>query len=208
MESITQFAERANRLTNQGIEAGLVKPYESELIEKLRNFYYMGIPASILLSTREMCDGHCERRAMLISMGMEVFTLVFGNIKSLEVQFGIEGAEHWWVEKDEWVYDTSKGYKVKKELYYEIEQPVIKKVFSKQDCLAWPEYQEILTSDIEEDKSMTPFTLPILEHYVPTSFFPKWLEAEIKRFKQQIGYDALYQEVLDDMLAKGFKMTS
>jgi len=206
-EAITleQYNKRYSKLKKYGIKKGLIKPYEYELIERLRNVYYGGCPASILLLMNKMCNGMCYDRSMLITMGMDDFQLVNGAIKGLELRFGLESANHSWAESNGWVYDTSLGYKIEKDLYYQMEEPLINKINSKQSCLDYIEYQEILEADIEKDKYVVPMLMPIWESLIPTSLFPEWLEQEITLFKEQIKYDELCQEVEDDMVAKGFR---
>ena len=50
-----------------GLSHGLILPYDDELINKLRNVYYGGIPASIILLSNGMSNGHCYDRALLMS---------------------------------------------------------------------------------------------------------------------------------------------
>ena len=50
-----------------GLQHGLIFPYDEELIQKLRNVYYGGIPASIILLSNAMSNGHCYDRALLMS---------------------------------------------------------------------------------------------------------------------------------------------
>ena len=50
-----------------GLRHGYIFPYDDELIIKLRNIYYGGIPASIILLSNVMSNGHCYDRALLMS---------------------------------------------------------------------------------------------------------------------------------------------
>lgn len=50
-----------------GLKNGFIAPYDDELIEKLRKVYYGGIPASVILLSNGMTNGHCYDRALLMS---------------------------------------------------------------------------------------------------------------------------------------------
>ena len=50
-----------------GLINGFIAPYDDELIEKLRKVYYGGIPASVILLSNGMTNGHCYDRALLMS---------------------------------------------------------------------------------------------------------------------------------------------
>lgn len=47
-----------------GLKNGLITPYDDQLIEKLREVYYGGIPASVILLSDGMTNGHCYDRAL------------------------------------------------------------------------------------------------------------------------------------------------
>ena len=50
-----------------GLKNGYIAPYDDDLIEKLRWIYDGGIPASILLLSNSMSNGHCYDRALLMA---------------------------------------------------------------------------------------------------------------------------------------------
>lgn len=53
------FVKKNKLLLYNGLLTGEVKPYDDELIRKLRNIYDGGLPASLLLLCRGMSSGHC-----------------------------------------------------------------------------------------------------------------------------------------------------
>ena len=59
--------KRYKMLLIYGLQHGLIFPYDDELIGKLRNVYYGGIPASIILLSNGMSNGHCYDRALFMS---------------------------------------------------------------------------------------------------------------------------------------------
>ncbi|MEG1900091.1 MAG: hypothetical protein RR161_00900 [Bacilli bacterium] len=193
-----------NLLFNYGVKSGKILPYEDKLIERLRDVYYGGLPASILLFINQMCNGKCYDRSMLITTSMDDFQLVNGDIKDLELRFGKESVDHSWAESNGWVYDTSLGLKIEKKLYNAIHEPQTNKINSKEACYAYQEYQEILNSDLEKDKYMLLLILPLIEPIADKEIFSDFVKSEIARFKEQINYDALCKEIGEDMIAKGF----
>lgn len=50
---------KVKKLLIQGLKSGYITPYDDNLIEKLRNIYYGGIPASIILLSTGMSNGRC-----------------------------------------------------------------------------------------------------------------------------------------------------
>ena len=62
-----EFLTDAEKKLNWGFENGLVGYYTDTLIEKLRNIYDGGMPASIILLSIGLCNGNCYDRALLLS---------------------------------------------------------------------------------------------------------------------------------------------
>ena len=59
--------KKRDKLTLWGLRQGYIASYDDKLIEKLRNIYSGGIPASIILLSNGMSNGHCYDRAQLMS---------------------------------------------------------------------------------------------------------------------------------------------
>ena len=194
--------QKRKAIFKYGARTGGIQFYEEELIERLRSVYYGGIPASILLFIDPLTNGHCYDRSMLITMGMDDFTLVRGKISGLRLRYGEEKAGHGWVESGDWVYDTSEGLKFKKSLYYAMESPQVTAIRTKQECLDYDEYQDILNADIEQDKYVLPVMMPMIEGLAQISLLSEFLKAEIERFKKEVKYDDICREVEEDMKAK------
>ena len=212
-------------MLGDGARRGLVKPYDPELIIKLRSVYYGGLPASILLYVGKLCSSYCYDRALLITLGFDKeddFQLVDADVDSILLnpnfieryrQFPnniYHWAHHCIAERIEdgvtWVYDTSKRFKIEKNLYYELENPQITDINDKYSVMNYIEYQDIKNADLERDKYILPFVIPFIEETIEHQEFDKELvKCELEIFKERIHYDALYQEVEADMLAKGFK---
>ena len=124
------------------LQNGEIMPYEDELIERLRNLYYEGLPLSIVLHSNYFCLTWCHHMAFQLSRGMDNFKLIRGNINVYP-----EKAEpnHSWVEKDGFVYDTTDGFKWKKEIYYKYFEAVPIEIYDKDNYMSFDFYQTELT---------------------------------------------------------------
>lgn len=72
-------------------------PYEEELLKKLREQYYLGIPLSIFLLSDSLCLHQCHYLSIQITRGMEEFLIVRGNVNTMDKE---PLGNHSWVEKD------------------------------------------------------------------------------------------------------------
>jgi len=214
-KSLATFDKKWNKMLLKGAFKGMVFPYDDELLKRLGHVYYGGIPASILLLVPSMCSGYCYDRSVLITLGMDDFRIVNGAINSLLVKYadevakdGVSVANHSWVESNGWVYDTTLGLKIKKELYYAMEDPIIRKINTKEDALDFFEYQSILNADIENDKYALPLTMPIIEDLPPHPLYADFFKQEIARFKTEVDYDAICQVICGGPPPKPFEVSS
>ncbi len=222
-----QYLKKRKKLYIYGAKNGLIHDYEQELIENLRHVYYGGIPASILLLCNRACNGYCYDRALLICHGFEddEFKIVDADIDGIALNpiiidkynKAIENGNSWnhyanhcFVERTKkdgttWVYDTSIGLVFEKNLYYELQNPIITKINDKQATLDYFEYQDVKNADIEKDKYVIPLILPNIEAAAEydDDWYSQALKEEIKRFKKEINYDAIVKEIEEDMKRKG-----
>ena len=58
-DSWNEYVSKTKQLIIDGLNNRKIRFYNKELIEKLRNIYSGGIPASILLLCNGMCNGYC-----------------------------------------------------------------------------------------------------------------------------------------------------
>lgn len=209
-----------------GLKKGYMAPYDEELIHKLRTIYSGGIPASILLLSNGMSNGHCYDRALLLARAFIVedeVQLIDASVDSLRLnpQFIKEDdplyADHCIVERTtkdghHLIYDTSAGFVFDKELYWKIEHPRIRKINKKDSIKAYMDFlDEDSPEDLDRDKYVTTLILPMLEmsYERPTEMYanPRFnlLKREIEHYKELIHYDELYQEVEEDMKRVGLK---
>ena len=209
-----------------GLQHGLIFPYDEELIEKLRNVYYGGIPASIILLSNGMSNGHCYDRALLMSRAFlndeDDVNLLYGNIDSLKLNPNFISdsphyADHCFVEritKDgrHLIYDTSCGFIFDKKIYWLMENPKLRHTNSKESIRRFIENDEDRwPEDVERDKYASPLILPMIETTFgrPTEMYSfkgiELLQREIEHFKEQIQYDDVVREIDEDMRRLGLK---
>lgn len=210
-----------------GLDNGFVYPYDEKLIENLRNVYYGGIPASILLLCQSLSNGFCYDRSVLVTLGFgeDDFNVINGGIdgiklnpKYIDRNLGYPSeyydnhsfAERIFSDGSSWIYDTSVGLVFDKRLYYLIQKPRIRKINNKQATLEFKEYQDIKNANIERDKYVLPLVLPMIENIINSTkcLYEEYLRKEIELLKQRLDYDGLCQEIDDDMVRLGIRKRS
>ena len=221
------FQKKSRALLIYGLKKGYIAPYDEELIEKLRTIYHGGIPASILLLSNGMSNGHCYDRALLMSRAFldteDDVNLIYASIDSIKlnplyIKDDDENyADHCFVEritKEGYhiIYDTSTGLMYDKEMYWKMEKPKIRQINNKQSIINFiKEDNMIYPEDIDRDKYAAPLILPMIEMtynrpgemYAATKI--NLLQREIEFFKQQINYDEVCKEIDEDMKRVGLK---
>lgn len=212
----------SRKLLIWGLKKGYIAPYDDSLIKKLRNIYYGGIPASILLLSNGMSNGNCYDRALLMSKAFldeeGDVQLVYATIDSLKLnpQYADREddplfADHCIVERvttdgHHLIYDTSSGFVYDKKLYWLMEHPKVRKINNKASITEFVKSEEHYhPEDIERDKYASPLILPMIEmtYGRPTEMYTmlgiELLQREIEHFKKVINYDGVCQEINEDM---------
>ncbi len=210
-----------------GLKHGFITPYNKELIEKLRTIYYGGIPASILLLSNGMSNGHCYDRALLMSRAFlddkEDVQLIYASVDSIRLNpHYIDPnnpfyADHCFVEVTSqkgkhFIIDTSVGFVFDKNIYWLMENPKIRKINNKDAIIKFVEDENYYyPEDIERDKYALPLILPMLEmtYDSPNEMYSmlglEALQKEIEYFKKVVNYDEVCKKVDEDMRRLGLK---
>ena len=209
-----------------GLKNGLITPYDDQLIEKLRKVYYGGIPASVILLSNGMTNGHCYDRALLMSRAFlndeDDVQLLYADIDSLKLnpQYISDSplyADHCIVEritKDgrHLIYDTSAGFVYDKKLYWLMEHPKVRKINNKESIIKFMnEDEDFHPEDVERDKYIAPLVLPMIEKTFgrPTEMYSllgiELLQREIEHYKKAINYDGVVEEIDQDMKRLGIR---
>lgn len=149
-----------------GLDKGHIRPYDEKLIEKLRDIYYGGLPASVLLLCLSITNGNCYDRALLMSRAFLEddgdVRLVYAAVADLKFNpiyaknKDKESADHCFVERitkdgKHYIYDTSLGFVYKKWIYWLIDFPKVRKINDKRSIINFIKEDE----DIHPDKPMS-----------------------------------------------------
>jgi len=204
--------KKMDKMLIWGLRHKKVFPYPDALFDRLRPYSWAGFPVSIALFVNELCNGHCYDRANMMQLAFKNCRVIHADIETLRITTGgDEYAGHAFVITDEfgggheWVVDTSVGLIYDKDFYFKLEKPKIKLTLSKEDCMNLRDIKELIAHNFEEEKYVLPLTLPLIENAIKNS---KWLGtvgyrektlSEIETFKQAINYNAIAQEIADDM---------
>ena len=209
-----------------GLKNGLIRPYDDQLIEKLRKVYYGGIPASVILLSDGMTNGHCYDRALLMSRVFlddeDDVQLLYADIDSLKLnpKFISDSplyADHCIVERitkdgKHLIYDTSAGFVYDKKLYWLMEHPKVRKINNKESIIKFiNEDEDFHPEDVERDKYIAPLVLPMIEKTFgrPNEMYSllgiELLQREIEHYKKTINYDGVVEEISQDMKRLGIR---
>lgn len=216
--------KKIDKMLVWGAKRGLVRTYDEELLNNLREYNYGGCPATILLLHRGLANGFCYDRGTLVALGFgeDDFNILYGDIDSIklnpkyieEYRSGKNSeryADHCVAERidkdgNHWIYDTSLGLIYLKEFYWLLEHPKIRHVNDKENTLRFLYEDFVRDMDLDRDKYILTLTLPVLESQDDSAtqpFYQDDLNNEIKMLKEKIDYDALVKDVHDDMKRLG-----
>lgn len=218
---------KSKKLLLWGLKHGCIAPYNDELIEKLRTIYYGGIPASILLLSNGMSNGHCYDRALLMSRAFldekGDVQLLYASIDSLRLNPKFMNdtdplyADHCIVEVtsedgNHFIIDTSAALVYEKKIYWLMEHPKIRKINKKDSIIKFIESDDYYhPEDIERDKYGSALILPLIEmtYGRPNEMYSmlgiELLQREIEHFKETINYEGICQEIYEDMKRLGLR---
>ena len=212
------------RLLKWGFEQHRITLYSEELIEKLRNISYGGIPASILLLCNKTSNGYCFDRALLLAQAFldtdDDVQLVYALIDGLRLNPAYEEdrddpdfAKHCFVERittdgKHIIYDTSTGMVYDRDIYWQIEHPKVLHINGKKDIIEFLKTEEFVhDEDMERDKYIAPIMLPAIEstYGEPFEFYSKLgvLQREVENYKESINYSDVCKKIREDMKAMG-----
>jgi hypothetical protein len=209
--TLEEYDERWHRLADESFGKGeaCFAKFEEELMENLRHLYYGGLPLSVLALTRQNGTLVCYDRAVQLIHGLSDDAVLNGGYtKGYELGDPGEDSFHFWVEDGDWVYDGTAGFKFKKEVWYQCEEPRVFSTRTKAECQAFAksEWQpEVFQWEDDEKEVITDscyplntvslrFALPGFEARADTFHDPERFRAEVARFKESIDYDKFVAE--------------
>lgn len=125
MENEENLLFLANRLIliSNGLKDGSIRPFGEEIYDRLRNYYFACMPINLHIKyfVPHSGPGHCDDRSYLLSYAFDDCEIVYGHLKSLEIEHGKDHDIHFWVESKGICYDPSSLRATDKDLYYESE---------------------------------------------------------------------------------------
>ena len=194
------YLNQYEMLFELGVQSGRIKMYDNEIISKMRNIQYQGLPLSLILLSPTICQGFCYQSVLLLGKALKDsdYKIVTADINMLKLnpyyleQFqGVNDkpwANHCFLEETKkdgttWVYDTSSGLIFEKTLYYQMQNPKITTINDKEDFTEDFDFKEfgmnITLEDIERIANSTNnaytelLCQEIYYHKMLTSFLPK-----------------------------------
>lgn len=217
---------KEKKLLIYGLKRGFITIYDDKLIEKLRNIYDGGMPASILLLSNGMSNGHCYDRATLMSRAFldeeDDVNLIYATINSLKLKPEYicddpSRYDHCIVERitkdgKKLIYDTSSGFIYDKKIYWLMENPKVRKINNKESIKRFiKEDEDRYPENIKRDKYVAPLILPMIETTLdnPNELYAfkgiELLQREIELYKNEINYTDVVDEIEEDMKRLGLK---
>lgn len=172
------------------------EPYDEEFINCLRKEKCNGIPLHILALSYYLCRKNCHFVTIQFTSVMDKFDLVTANISSYPYD---ENGNHSFIEKDGWVYDTTKGFKYKKEDYYKLFNPQIVKVLNEDTYINDNVYMYYLTlgsQNVENERKNLELTFKMLEYLekLRPTINGKRLLMEIEKYRKENPYEGTLKE--------------
>ncbi len=217
IEEYEEFKRRQDEVYKRGGELGLIKPYDKELVDKLSDYYYKGIPLSITLLSSLMAHGRCHELTMqlarvFVDNGDRVL-VVRAVVDSLRTNPDMydendpEYADHSFVfvEKKDGVrliYDTNLQLVFDADLYLKMERPYMTGYFLPDGIKGvTDDLKENYPEDYKLDKESAMAIIPIVEesYMLPSEwasinsyYDPRdggLLGKEVEYLKRRIGYN-------------------
>ena len=225
------YAKRQQELFHYGCENGLIYPIEidDDFMERVRNVYWGGMPLVVVLLCERICNGFCYDRSLFMSFGFgdDDFQMVYATIDGIRLRTDYideyrecseeekkKHKEHCYIERvrdngSVWVYEPSFGLVYQKELYEQMEHPVVNRVKTKEEIVNSYEYLDILSEDIETSKYASIVHVPFYEACLKARqpFHMDALREELERYKKEIHYDELCVEECSNMKRMGLKVS-
>lgn len=167
-----------------------IEEYDEEFINCLKKEKCNGIPLHILALSYYLCRRNCHFVTIQFTSVMDKFNLVTGNVSSYPYD---ENGNHSWIEKDGWVYDTTKGLKYKKEDYYKLFKPQIVKVLNEDTYISDNVYMYYLTLGsqiVKNERKNLELTFKMLEYLekIRPTINGKRLLIEIENYRKENPY--------------------
>lgn len=189
-------------MLDNGIKVGLVKPINEEMYNRLKNYFFAGLPLNIQVKyvRPNISGGKCDIRARFLMFAFDEAILVKGNHGVIQTLSENEDGEHWWVEDETSVYDPTSLLAYDKDFYYRLNHVKNVEKFRREELLEDPYIKRINDSSLEDllPQGKSRFDLlesiPLLEYpFCSNPDLAKYLE----EFKHLVSYD--YGEIMKEL---------
>lgn len=197
------YKARRRLLFSYGLNSGKILSYTTDYIETLKNVYYGGVPASLLILNPKLCQGNCYDMALLSIFGFkdDDFLIIDALVKSIKInpenRKKFKNVKNYNIHSfalrrksdgSEWIYDPTSGFVYEKNLYFKLEKPKVIQIYNRQKVLNHPRYKKIQNTSIESDISSLPLILPFIEEKkeIITPYRKSFIE-ELELYKQKLN---------------------
>lgn len=189
--------------------------YDDKLINKLRNIYERGVPASLLLLSNCVCFGKKYDRSLLLARAFmedqEDFQIVYASIESLRTEFrhnigdlslDVNGltrrylVERTTTDGEHYIYDPFTGLLYDKDMYEVLEKPKIVNTMGKDSI---DKYIKCEMAGNEANKVLDEHLVLLLIPYIEKSYdkiakdtipeLVNMLKDEVNYFKELLSKD-------------------
>lgn len=221
-EKWKEYKRRRDTLIEYGFKNGLVKEYDDETLKNLRSVSIGGVPGDIYIMSYTTTSGNCRKCARLATFAFpeDDFEIIDAIVDGVNLApFNIEefrgqdieyGLHTFALRKNKnglsWVYDTTHGLIIEKNLYFKIENPEVRRIITKEEFQDSEEYYEIKDADFETEKYLLPLSLPTIEEDASSleHRYDRILLERIKELKEEIDYDEISKSFMEEMGEEGF----
>ena len=135
---------------------------------------------------------------------MDKFKLVHGDINIYPKQ---NYPNHSWVEKDNYVYDPTDGFKYEKEIYYKLYEPQVINVYDETSVKNYDFYQKVINKGKEVNLKILPIILQYIEEQenIEESINHDLLLNEIEQIRKKYNITIKYNKQIIDEYRKIFE---
>jgi len=215
------YKYKSQKMLIHGLKNGDIEPYGDYLIEQLRDIYYGGVPASIILLSDGLSNGYCYDRVLLMARAFldsdNDINLIYASIDSFKLNPKCMRdddplyADHCFLERitrdgRHLIYDTSTGFIYNKKIYWAMEHPQVRKINNKESIIKFlKEEDERHPENLEKSRYCLPAILPMIEETYgsPYEMYSvlgiELLQREMELFKEKVNYDNIMNEIHEDI---------
>ena len=175
------FNKKEDFFMKFAIKRGLMGGFNDAFLDKMSQYYYHGIPSSLMLLSPDLTICRCLEMGPFLTLGFEDdvdFRIVYATTNSIKLNhLNIDMTRktnyedhglHCFVEviTDNgviYVYDPTKTLVYVKEIYYAIENPKIISTLDKSEIIKMSEYDDLKNASSEIDEYAKENLLPIID---------------------------------------------